>query len=221
MLVVRGQAVRSGGPDRPRPVRPEDVGWTLAALALTAVGAVRAAEWLAALCLLAACGAAGLALAGRSFRGVLGSLAGVAVAGLRAVPWVGRGLRGGELGPLLRVGLAGLVGLGLLAVFVPLLTSADAAFAQVMDGLLPTVDGESVSRWIVLFGADRAGRRRSPASCCSPRPSRRRTGPGRPGCAAWTGRCRPGCWWACSRCSSACSSWCCSVRPSTCCAPPA
>jgi hypothetical protein len=127
------------------------VGWTLAAVALAAVGAVRAAEWLAALCLLAACGAAGLALAGRSFRGVLGSLAGVAAAGLRAVPWVGRGLRDGELGPLLRVGLAGVVGLVLLAVFVPLLTSADAAFAQVIDGLLPTVDGDSASRWIVLF----------------------------------------------------------------------
>ncbi|HVH21707.1 MAG TPA: DUF4173 domain-containing protein [Pseudonocardia sp.] len=153
VLVVHGQAVRSDGPDRPRPIRADDVGWTVAALALAGVGAVRAAEWLAALCLLAACGAAGLALAGRSFQGVLGSLAGVAVAGLRAVPWVGRGLRGSELGPLLRVGLALLAGLGLLAIFVPLLTSADAAFAQIIDGLLPTVDGDSVSRWIVLFVA--------------------------------------------------------------------
>ena len=38
---------------------------------------------------------------------------------------------------MLRTGVAALVGLALLALFGPLLASADAAFAQVVDDLLP------------------------------------------------------------------------------------
>ena len=45
------------------PLTPADVGWTLPAVALATVGTVRAAEWLAALCLLAAAAAAALAVA--------------------------------------------------------------------------------------------------------------------------------------------------------------
>jgi hypothetical protein len=142
----------SGRLDRPAPVRPADVGWTLAALALAAVPAVRAAEWLAALCLLAALAAAALAVAGRSFRGVPAALLAAPAAMVRAVPWLGHGMRGGGLGRVLRTGVAALVGLVLLALFGSLLASADAAFAQVVDDLLPRIDGGSVTRWTVLFG---------------------------------------------------------------------
>ena len=152
MLVARRSAVRCGGPEGTRRPSPEELAWTLAAVALAGVGTVRAAGWLAGLCLLGAAGAAALVVAGRSVRGVSTSVGVVAVAALRAVPWIGRGLRGGELGPVLRVGMAGLVGLGLLAVFTPLLSSADAAFAELVDGLLPTVDAAATSRWSALFG---------------------------------------------------------------------
>ena len=133
------------------PLAPADVGWTLSAVALTAVGTVRAADWLAALCLLAAFAAAGLAAARRSFRSLTMSLVAPAVAALRAVPWVARGLRACPR-TLLRAAVAALSCLLVLGVFVPLLASADAAFAQVVAAVTPTIDVGSVVRWCVLFG---------------------------------------------------------------------
>jgi hypothetical protein len=65
------------------------VWWTGATVALAAVSAVRAAEWLAVLCLLAALGTATLAVVGRSGRGVWAAAATVALAACRAVPWFG------------------------------------------------------------------------------------------------------------------------------------
>jgi hypothetical protein len=164
-------------------VRPADIGWTLAALALAAVPAVRAAEWLAALCLLAALAAAALAVAGRSFRGVPAALFAAPAAMVRAVPWLGRGVRGGGLGRVLRTGVAALVGLALLLLFGSLLASADAAFAQVVDELLPRIAGDSVTRWVVLyaFGALAAAGAcflllgpPDPATAATPRPTRLR-----------------------------------------------
>ena len=151
VAVARWRAGSGAGPDRPAPLRAADLGWVLLAVALTAVGTVRAAPWLAALCLLAALAAAALAVAGRSFRGVPASLAAAPAAALRAVPWLARGVRGGVGGPLLRTAAAGVVGLVLLLVFGALLTSADAAFGAVVDGALPRVDADSVSRGVVLF----------------------------------------------------------------------
>jgi hypothetical protein len=169
--------------DRPAPVRPADVGWTLAALALAAVPAVRAAEWLAALCLLAALAAAALAVAGRSFRGVPAALFAAPAAMMRAVPWLGRGVRGGGLGRVLRTGVAALVGLALLLLFGSLLASADAAFAQVVDDLLPRIDGDSVTRWVVLYAFGTLAAAGAcflllgppdPATAATPRPTRLR-----------------------------------------------
>jgi Domain of unknown function (DUF4173) len=132
--------------------RPADRGWMLLAVALASVGAIRGAEWLASLCLLAAAAAVSLAVAGRSFRGLPSSLCALPAAALRAVPWLGRGLRAAEGRPVLRAVAAGLVGVALLAVFVPLLAAADAAFRNVVDGVLPTLDGESVAHRMVMFG---------------------------------------------------------------------
>jgi hypothetical protein len=135
-----------------RLVLAADVGWAVAAVALTAVGAVRAAEWLAALCLLAAVAAAALAVSGRSFHSLVKSLCVPAVSTLRAVPWLARGLRRDGRPSLLRAVAVGLASAAVLLVFVPLLASADAAFSHLVDGFIPTADGDSVARWVVLFG---------------------------------------------------------------------
>ena len=135
-----------------RPVLAADVGWAVAAVALAAVPAVRAADWLAALCLLAAVGAAALAVAGRSFPSLVANLALPPVAGLRAVPWLARGVRGGVASPARVVGVA-LASAAVLLVFVPLLASADAAFARVVSAITPVVEvDDDVVRTVVLFG---------------------------------------------------------------------
>ena len=135
------------------------MGWTLLAVALTAVGTVRAADWLAALCLMAAAAAAALAVARRSFRSLTMSLLAPGVAALRAVP-VGRARAAhrparGCCGPGAAVLSGGLV----LLVFVPLLASADAAFSQVVDAVTPAIDGR-LRGALVLPVRVRGGRRR-------------------------------------------------------------
>jgi len=132
------------------PLTPADVGWTLLAVALTAVGTVRAADWLAALCLMAAAAAAALAVARRSFRSLTMSLLAPAIAAVRALPWVARGMRTGPRW-LMRAGAAVLSAGLVLLVFVPLLASADAAFSQVVDAVTPEIAVDSVVRWVFLF----------------------------------------------------------------------
>jgi hypothetical protein len=132
------------------PLTPADVGWTLLAVALTAVGTVRAADWLAALCLMAAAAAAALAVARRSFRSLTMSLLAPAIAALRAIPWVARGLRTGPR-RVLRAGVAAASAGLVLLVFVPLLASADAAFSQLVEAVAPTIAVDSVVRWCFLF----------------------------------------------------------------------
>ena len=155
-IMVRWSANRterfgSPGSASSRPLLPADVGWTVLALALSAVGTVRAAEWLAGLCLLAAFAAASLAVAGRSFPALWVSLTVPLVAAVRAVPWMRHGLRADgrpSWGRALGVTLAGLA---VLVVFVPLLASADAAFSAVVAEITPAVDVDSVTRWVVLL----------------------------------------------------------------------
>ena len=132
------------------PLTPADVGWTLLAVALTAVGTVRAADWLAALCLMAAAAAAALAVARRSFRSLTMSLLAPVIAAMRALPWVARGMRTGPR-RMVRAGMAVLSAGLVLLVFVPLLASADAAFSQVVDAVTPEIAVDSVVRWIFLF----------------------------------------------------------------------
>jgi len=132
------------------PLTPADVGWTLLAVALTAVGTVRAADWLAALCLMAAAAAAALAVARRSFRSLTMSLLAPVIAAMRALPWVARGMRTGPR-RLVRAGVAVLSAGLVLLVFVPLLASADAAFSRVVEAVTPEIAVDSVVRWIFLF----------------------------------------------------------------------
>lgn len=144
----------------PLPAALTGSGWTLAAVGMAGVATVRDAEWLVVLCLLAAAAAASLAVAGRSIRGVGFGACAVAVAALRGLTWLGRGLR--EAGRsadrrALRTVASVLVGLALLAVFVPLLTSADAAFARILDGVAPRLDGSSLTRWALLFALGASG----------------------------------------------------------------
>ncbi|MBC6451668.1 DUF4153 domain-containing protein [Actinokineospora xionganensis] len=129
--------------------------WLLAALALMAVGAVRAADWLFVLCVLTACVTASLAVAGgKSVRALAFGAAAVSVAALRAVPWAGAGLRAlgraGESTP--RILRSVFIALVLLVVFGTLLGSADEAFAGLLDGLTPDLDADGLAEWVYLFG---------------------------------------------------------------------
>jgi hypothetical protein len=136
-----------------RAIAPVDAAWGLAAVGLAGVAAVRDAEWLVVLCMLAAVAAASIAVAGRHFHSLVFSAMAVPIAGLRALPWVGRSLRDAGRGRGRRgVRTAGsaAVGLCLVAVFAPLLASADPAFAQLLDDLMPTVDDAGIAR-AVLF----------------------------------------------------------------------
>jgi Domain of unknown function (DUF4173) len=134
-----------------------DAAWGLAAVALSGVAAVRDAEWLVVLCMLAAACAASVAVAGRHFRSLVFSTMAVPLAGLRAVFWVGRALHDGGRGRGrrgMRTAVSAAVGLLLVGVFAPLFASADPAFARVLDALIPTVDDSAAVRAVVFaFGA--------------------------------------------------------------------
>ncbi|GAA2550575.1 DUF4153 domain-containing protein [Pseudonocardia hydrocarbonoxydans] len=136
---------------------PVDAAWGTLAVALAAVAALRDAEWLVTLCLLGACAAGSLAVAGRSFRGIVTGALALPVAALRGLPWVARGLVGVRTRGTLRLAVAAVVGLGLVAVFGALLTSADAAFAGLVDGLVPAWDGGGFGRAVWLFALGAAG----------------------------------------------------------------
>jgi hypothetical protein len=203
-------------------------GWRLAhalvAAALVGCAAVRDAPWLVAACLLGAAVAGSLALTpARTWPGVL--------AGPLAVPrtlpsgarWLGRGLQ--QVRPL--TGTPAAVGRGLvlaallLAVFVPLLTSADAAFAELLQGLVPGLPRTDVAVARVLTAVVVAV---LVGACLQllvwPRPeppwARPPAPPGGPsGCRrCWPSRC-------CSPRSWRCRARCCSAGPSTCWAAPA
>ncbi len=153
VAAVARQAHRLDPTPHARRAYAVDAAWGLAAVGLAGVAAVRDAEWLVALCLLASVGTASIAVAGRHFRSLVFSGMAVPLAGLRALPWVGRSLwaaRHGANGNGARTVVAAAVGLCLVAVFAPLLASADPAFARVLDNLLPTVDDSGVAR-AVLF----------------------------------------------------------------------
>lgn len=141
-----------------RPLRPW---WTLTSLALLAVGAVRASEWLFVLCVLTAAVTASLAVAGgRSVRGLfLGTIA-VPIAALRGLPWVGRAVSArwrDRDGSPARLIWSVVVAVALVLVFGGLLAGADERFADLLASVLPTVDGETFWRWVALFSLGGAG----------------------------------------------------------------
>jgi hypothetical protein len=140
---------------RGRAWRREEVGLAALAVGLLLVTAVRDAEWLVALCLLAAAGLGGLAVShARTWTAVLLTPAVVPLAALRALPWVARattttaaGLRGWVA--VLRTGVVTAL---LLAVFGALLASADAAFARLVELALPELRLGELPARLVLGG---------------------------------------------------------------------
>jgi hypothetical protein len=137
----------------PRRPRPAAVVWGVLAVSLLGVGVLRDAEWLETLCVLGAMASGSLALAGgRSTRRLLSGAVAVVCLAVGGMAWAQRGvaaLRGRGS----RLAAAALAGVVVLAVFTPLLASADAGFAR----LLPHIDVGTVARWIVLFVLGSAG----------------------------------------------------------------
>jgi Domain of unknown function (DUF4173) len=121
-----------------RPRDPFAIGCWIAAAALSVVPAVRAAGWVVALSLAGALALAAVAAGGaRTWRqlgaAMLGTLAALVPGPLAVGALVVRriGARGwGRLAPAARGGVLAAL---LLAVFLPLLTAADAAFAELLD----------------------------------------------------------------------------------------
>ncbi|WP_308220982.1 DUF4173 domain-containing protein, partial [Micromonospora phytophila] len=147
-----------GGTDRPgatgAPGRAVRLVWTTATIALVAVGSVRAAGWLFALCLIAATATATLAVTGgRTPIGMLASAVLPPLAAVRALPWAVRGLaRTRPGGPGVGRSLASVaVSIGLLALFGLLFSSADAIFADLLADLLPDVSSSGVIGWVLRF----------------------------------------------------------------------
>jgi hypothetical protein len=132
--------------------RTRGVAWWLLAAALAAVATLRAAGWVVWPALIASLAVASLAAAGGAgWRQVAVGLVRIVGVGrgtllvLRAIPRQGR--------PALRA--AGIAVL-LLAVFVPLFTTADAAFAHLLDVIVPQESADRpVSRaalWLTIVG---------------------------------------------------------------------
>ncbi|MET8356002.1 DUF4153 domain-containing protein [Micromonospora sp. NPDC005171] len=142
------------------PGRAEQAIWAAATVALTAVGTVRAAGWLFALCLLAAAVTGALAVTGaRSTLGMLVAVVLPPAATVRALPWAVRGVRDTRpAGPGIGFGriLTSLaISAVLLALFGLLFSSADAVFAELVAGLLPDISLPGVIGWtfrLLLIG---------------------------------------------------------------------
>ncbi|MFC4856851.1 DUF4153 domain-containing protein [Actinophytocola glycyrrhizae] len=136
--------------------------WAAATLALLSAGFVRASEWLFVLCVLAACVTGSLAVVGRRTAGsVLYEVFAVPIAALRSTPWLLRAVRQrterGDRGARRRIGLSVLASLVLLAVFVPLLSGADATFAHLVASTVPDLDSDALPGSVLAFGATGLG----------------------------------------------------------------
>ncbi|WP_235502662.1 DUF4153 domain-containing protein, partial [Kitasatospora sp. Root187] len=144
-------AARAGG----RRARPWTVLWVLVALVLAAVPAFTDAGWPTFLALTAALGVASLALhGGTRWAGVLLGPLGIWSHFPRSLPWAVGALRGQSYparAKVLPVLKAVLVAAVLLGVFGALFASADAAVADLLDGLTPSTDLGKLTPRIVLF----------------------------------------------------------------------
>jgi hypothetical protein len=132
---------------------PQSIAWAVAAVLLLSVSTFLTSEWLFALTLMAASAAGSLAVTdGRTLRGVVLGIAAVPLAAFPSIRWAARGLK--ETRPARRdqtLGRTILISAGLLLVFVPLLAGADAAFADLLGNLVPSVDIGSPFEWAFLF----------------------------------------------------------------------
>ena len=116
-------------------------------LALSGVVVLRDAEWIVALCLLAAAGLGAVGLVrGRRVPSFLVAVAAWPLAALRGLPWLGRTARAltglGSGAALLRTAVWSLLG---LTVFALLFASADALFAEWVDAVVPDLGSEDVA----------------------------------------------------------------------------
>ncbi len=128
--------------------------WATATVALLADGFVRASGWLFALCVIAACVTGSLAMVGRrSARSLLYDVFAVPIEALRSPPWIRRAirLRPEKRGERRRIALSVVASVVLLAVFVPLLSAADATFAHLVASAVPELNVRMSFRWIVAF----------------------------------------------------------------------
>ncbi|KAB1909355.1 DUF4153 domain-containing protein, partial [Micromonospora sp. AMSO31t] len=145
-------AVRRRTADLPRAERLIRGGWAAAALVLLAVLAFRNAWWLVTFCVLGALGCATLAIAGgRLVRSILFGLAATPFAAFRGLPWVRRHVTASpEAGTVRKVTGSVVATVLVLLVFGSLLSSADAAFSEVLNAIVPEINVSTVFRWIFL-----------------------------------------------------------------------
>ncbi|MFG1655303.1 DUF4153 domain-containing protein [Micromonospora chersina] len=145
-------AVRRRTAELPRTERLIRGGWAAAALVLLAVLAFRNAWWLVTFCVLGALGCATLAIVGgRLVRSILFGLAATPFAAFRGLPWVRRHVTASpEAGTVRKVTGSVVATVLVLLVFGSLLSSADAAFSEVLTAVVPEINIGTVFRWIFL-----------------------------------------------------------------------
>ncbi|MFD0279471.1 DUF4153 domain-containing protein [Kitasatospora sp. NPDC127111] len=149
--VGAGLAAWSAG----RTLRPWTVLWSVLALAMLAVPALSDAGWPTTLATVCALALASLALhGGRRWAGVLLALPGILWQLVPGLGWAREGLRGASLpgrGKVVPVLKAVVVAAVLLTVFGWLFASADAAMADVLGNLSPSLDlGELPLRFLLF-----------------------------------------------------------------------
>ncbi|MGW4506193.1 DUF4153 domain-containing protein [Streptomyces sp. NPDC004436] len=144
-------AARAAG----RGARPWTLAWAIGCLALLVIPALRDSAWPAALAILAAVLLGALALHGsRTWPGVLLAPLGFVDSAVSGVAWLLKGLRargGAGKDRWLPVAKATVVALVLLVLFGALFASADAAFADLLGGLMPDVSVEDGPIRFMLF----------------------------------------------------------------------
>ncbi|GIJ37401.1 hypothetical protein Vwe01_07260 [Micromonospora andamanensis] len=145
-------AVRQHTAELPRPERWIQAGWAGAALALLAVLGFRNAWWLVTFCVLGALACTALAIVGgQRIRSILFSLVAAPIAALRGLPWVRAHVRSpGDSRATRRIVGSAVTTLVVLVVFGALLSSADAAFSQVLGAVIPEISVSGVFRWLFL-----------------------------------------------------------------------
>ncbi|TDU75566.1 DUF4173 domain-containing protein [Streptomyces sp. KS 21] len=169
-----------------RTARPLTLVWAIGCVALLAVPALRDAGWPSALALFAAVLLGALALHGsRTWPGVLLSPLGLVDATVLGVRWAWKGLRsrgsGVDRSRWLPVAKAALVALVLLVLFGALFASADAAFADLLNGLTPDVSiGDSPVRLLLFLIGALLALAAARAAAAPSRWDRIRVAPGKP-----------------------------------------
>ncbi|MEU7554448.1 DUF4173 domain-containing protein [Streptomyces sp. NPDC044571] len=140
-----------------RTARPWTLAWAVGCLLLLAVPALRDAGWPSTLALLAAVLLGALALHGsRTWPGVLLSPLGLVDATVLGARWAWAGLRARGSGVnrerWVPVAKAAAVAVVLLVLFGALFASADAAFADLLEGLTPEVSvGDGLVRFLLFL----------------------------------------------------------------------